>query len=149
MDSIYWRDESTNKIRCLGDNCELALKDVDCPDTCPIWAGTIARSLIAIKEYEHAIKEYRKAIEVAPDFKDAWVNTGMCYGQLKRYEEAITAYYEAYKLDNNYKNAIYGLASANKDAGKYEESLKWVEFYNHKFRDNALVSVELFCKEKM
>ena len=133
----YWRNEN-GVISCPGDDCPKE----NCDDTCPIWNNTTAGSLFAIGNPEKALAELDKAVKTAPDFKDAWVNMGACYGSRGQYQKALEAYQKAYDIDNEYKNAIFGLALCNRDLGNYEESLKWCRLYRSKFSDNALDSTE-------
>ncbi len=48
-------------------------------------------NLSELKRYEEAIEAYEKAIEINPQYTDAWYNKGFCLSELKRYEEAIEA----------------------------------------------------------
>lgn len=133
----YWRNEN-DIISCPGDDCSIS----ECDDTCPIWNNTIAQALFKINNYEKAIVELKRAVVTAPDFKDAWVNLGACYGLLGEYKEALDAYKKAFEIDNNYKNAIFGLGICNKDLGNYEESLRWCTLYKEKFSDGGLDATE-------
>ena len=136
---VYWRDEN-GKIRCLADNCIYK----KCPDDCPIWKNSIALQLIELRHHDKAIPHLLKASQIAPDFKDVWVNLGACYGSIGQYEYAYNAYKVAYEIDNKYKNAIYGLALTSKDLNKKEESLKWCELYDSLFKDNRCKSIKEF-----
>ena len=45
--------------------------------------------------YERAIERLELALEMAPEFYDAWINLGGLYDRLGRYEDAKTAYMKA------------------------------------------------------
>ena len=55
-----------------------------------------------LKEYEGAIKDYDKAIELDPNFAPAYHNRGIAKYELKQYSEAIADYDKAIELDPNY-----------------------------------------------
>ncbi len=119
-----WRD-ANGKISCPGDSCPK-----ECDDTCPIWCATKAATCLQkLNSPSLAIQEYKKAIAIAPDFKDAWSNMATCYGSMDKHQEAYNCYKTAYELDNHYKNAIYGLIISCKNLGKYEEALKYCDIY--------------------
>lgn len=118
-----WRDDN-GIIRCPGYDCPKK-----CDDTCPIWCQTIAISLMNSGQDEKAIGSFKRAISIAPDFKEAWVNLAATYGGLNDHMEANKAYKAAYALDKNYKNAIFGLIVSCKNLGQFEEALSYCEEY--------------------
>ncbi len=119
-----WRDEN-GKITCPGDSCPK-----ECDDTCPIWCATKAATYLQkLNNPYMAIQEYKKAIAIAPDFKDAWSNMASCYGSLDKHQEAYNCYKTAYELDHNYRNAIYGLIISCKNLSNYEEAMKYCDIY--------------------
>lgn len=123
---VVWRDNQ-GRIVCNGDACPQK-----CDDTCPIWCQTMAISLMRIGQEEKAIEEFKKALSIAPDFKDAWVNLAAIYGGKDNHLEANKAYQSAYAIDNNYKNAIFGLIFSFKNLGQFEEALKYCDEYSNK-----------------
>ena len=139
----YWRDK-TGKIVCSGDDCV-----EECTDECPIWCNTLAANFFALGELSKAIEVLLKAVEIAPDFKDAWNNLGSMYGSLNRHKDALDAYQKAYELDHNYKNAIYGIAVSSKNLGYYQECLNWCNLYKEQFHDVAIDRVIEDCNKKM
>ena len=122
--SVVWRDNK-GRIYCPGDSCPK-----DCDDSCPVWCASKAAVLLQrTNNIEKAIEEYKKAVSLAPDFKDAWSNLGSCYGQLNNHIEAKRAFSVAYEIDYSYSNAIYGLIISCKNLGQYEEALKYCDIY--------------------
>jgi len=66
-----------------------------------------------VKEnYEDAIVNYDKAIELNPSNIGSWNNKGIALYRLKRYEDAINCYEEAIKIDLNHANAWFNKAKA-------------------------------------
>lgn len=117
--SVVWRDK-TGKIVCQGDNCPQK-----CDNTCPIWCQTMAMTLMKMGHIDKAIEELNKAVTIAPDFKEGWVNLAALYGSSNNHSEANKAYKEAYILDNKYSNALFGLIISFKNLGNFEEALRY------------------------
>ena len=65
--------------------------------------------------YAEAISHYDKAIQLNPDYVDAYLNRGFAYKKLDQYQRAIQDYDKAIQLDRNYAYAYYirGLAYHN------------------------------------
>jgi len=70
------------------------------------------------ENYEDAIVQYDKAIELNPSFTSAWNNKGIALSRLKRYENAINCYDKAIEIDQNHANAWYNKAKAFRDMGQ-------------------------------
>ena len=122
-----WRDSNGN-LYCPGDACPRK-----CDDGCPIWCHTMAVSLVKLGHEAEAIKEYKKAVELAPDFKEAWNNLGVSYGRLKNHMEANQAFRTAYAIDSDYENVFPGLINSYKNIGQFDEALKYCDEYAVKF----------------
>ena len=118
-----WRDENGN-IRCPGDDCIIT-----CEDGCPIWYHTMGLSLIQMGAEEEAIDYFKKALTIAPDYKEAWSNMATAYGRLNKHLEANKAYHIAYNLDNSYEKALWGLIASCKNLGQFEEALQYCDEY--------------------
>jgi len=124
--SVVWRD-ANGMIICPGDDCPQK-----CDDSCPIWCQTMAIRMMKMGHEDKAINEFKKALVIAPDFKDAWVNLAAIYGGMNNHFEANRAYKTAYSIDQNYKNAIFGLIISSKNLGQFDEALKYCDEYAQK-----------------
>ena len=51
------------------------------------------------KEYDKAIECYQKAIEINPDFADAYYNMGIAYRHKENYDKAIECYQKVIEID--------------------------------------------------
>ena len=51
------------------------------------------------KEYKKAIKYYKKAVKIDPNFAFAWDNIGISYRYLNEYKKAISAYEKSLSID--------------------------------------------------
>ncbi len=73
--------------------------------------------------YEKAIESYDKAIEIKPDYFQAWGNRGIALGKLEKYEEAILSFDKVTEIkpDNSY--AWYNRGIALGKLEKYEEAI--------------------------
>jgi tetratricopeptide (TPR) repeat protein len=58
-----------------------------------------------LRQYDKAIADYSKAIELDPKFAAAWYNRGAAYVGLRQYDKAIADYSKAIELDPN--GAVY------------------------------------------
>ena len=68
-------------------------------------------------QLDAAIAEYRKAIELKPDFMMAHNNLGAAMMKLGRLDEAIAACTEAIRVQSDYKQAYNNLGLALKKKG--------------------------------
>lgn len=75
------------------------------------------------RDYEAAIADYNKTIEINPKFSWPYHNRAIAYGRLKRWDEAIADYGRAIDLDQNYASAYNGRAWSYCQIGKFEEAL--------------------------
>ena len=58
-------------------------------------------------DFSDAIEDYTKAIELDPDYADAYNNRGYAYYLLEQYGKALNDYDKAIELDPNYEKTIY------------------------------------------
>ncbi|MBD2430490.1 tetratricopeptide repeat protein [Fischerella sp. FACHB-380] len=79
--------------------------------------------LVSAKEYEAAIASYDKAVEIKPDYQEAWFMRGIALFQLGRYEEAIASYDKAVEIKPDYQEAWYIRGIALFQLGRYEEAI--------------------------
>ncbi|PLZ91823.1 hypothetical protein CEN44_07580 [Fischerella muscicola CCMEE 5323] len=79
--------------------------------------------LVSAKEYEAAIASYDKAVEIKPDYQEAWFMRGIALFQLGRYEEAIASYDKAVEIKPDYQEAWYIRGIALRQLGRYEEAI--------------------------
>jgi tetratricopeptide (TPR) repeat protein len=57
-----------------------------------------------------AIASYDQALEIKPDYHQAWDGRGVALGNLGRYEEAIASYDQALEINSNSANTYYNKA---------------------------------------
>ena len=86
-------------------------------------AGTYydqARELIIAGNYESALPLLEKAIELHPEYTNAYIHKGLCLRNLNRNDEATQAYLAAIKLDPNNSTAYGNLAVNFMAVKKYQ-----------------------------
>jgi tetratricopeptide (TPR) repeat protein len=70
-----------------------------------------------------AIAAFRNAIELKPDYADAYYNLGVALSDKGQYDEAIAANRKAIELKPDYTDAYYNLGIALFDKGQYDEAI--------------------------
>ena len=75
-------------------------------------------------KYEEAIKPYKRAIRINPDYSEAHYNLGFAYVKSGMYQEAIESFKQATGLDPDDAIVHYNLGLAYYESGKYEEAIK-------------------------
>lgn len=86
----------------------------------------------AIEEYDEAMLDYTKAIELDPNMTDAYYNRAKIILSRKDIEnpdinKAIADLTKAIELDKNFADAIYAMAAAHKELGNYHKALEYLE----------------------
>ena len=104
---------------------------------------TLGNLAMGSSDYQKAIVEYSKAIELMPNFKDAYAKRADAYGKIgengkavedyvrlgeiyrisSNYIKAVEAFTAALTFDNNNKTALVGRAGARLDKGDYSPAL--------------------------
>ena len=74
-----------------------------------------------------AVKSYKQAIIIKPDYAEAYYNMGVALKEQGKLEEAIEAYKKALAIKPDYAEAHNNIGNALKDQGKLEEA---IEAYN-------------------
>jgi tetratricopeptide (TPR) repeat protein len=75
------------------------------------------------KDYEGAIKEYKRAIKVIPNYRDAYYNMGTCEMELKNFEAAQADFTKVTVIDPKYAKAYFSRAYIVFNAGEHEAAL--------------------------
>lgn len=70
-----------------------------------------------------AIEEYKRAIELQPNFPDAYCNLANAYKERGRVDDAIQAYNTALQLCPTHADSQNNLANIKREQGKIEEAM--------------------------
>ena len=90
------------------------------PDT-PIIPNILGAAYSALGNTEAAIEHYNKAIEIKPDYAEAFNNLGNTLSFLERREEAISNYNKAIELRPDYAEAYSNLGNILRVFGQIEK----------------------------
>ncbi len=74
-------------------------------------------------QYDEAISDYTKALEIDPKFTEAYHNRGTAYGKKGRYDEAISDFTKALEINPRFAEAYRSRGSAYDDKGQYDEAI--------------------------
>ena len=75
------------------------------------------------ERYEEALADYTKAIEIKPDFADAYNNRGVILGKLERNEEALADYTKAIEIRPDDADNYYNRGNTLDKLDRYAEAL--------------------------
>jgi superkiller protein 3 len=87
--------------------------------------------LMLEKEYQKAILFLKKAIELNPEFSEAYYNLGLSYERLGEYKDSIKSLNKAITLSPDDANAYYALGYVYYQKKKYKKA---VEAFEHSAR---------------
>jgi Flp pilus assembly protein TadD/predicted amidohydrolase len=76
------------------------------------------------EKYYDALRSFERAIELKPDYEEAWFNKGWALCRLGKVEEALKSYEKAIELEPDDEEAWYSKARILDQLGEYEEALK-------------------------
>ncbi len=80
-------------------------------------------TLLELKRYEEALKAYNRAVELKPEYAEAWLGKGNTLLELKRYQDALDAYDKAIQIQRDYLEAWNGRGEALASLQRYEEAV--------------------------
>ena len=75
------------------------------------------------QDYKQAIASYDKALEIKPDYHEAWNSRGIALRNLGRYEEAIASYDKALAIKPDKHEAWGNRGNALRKLGRYSEAI--------------------------
>jgi len=76
------------------------------------------------KNYNEALPNFLKSVEIDPNFAFAWDNIGVCYRVLKNYDKAIDAYKKSIKIDPTGKTPLQNLALVYMFQKKFKKAIR-------------------------
>ena len=75
-------------------------------------------------QYDKAIATYTEAIELNPDFAEAYLNRGISFSATKQYEKAIEDFTAAIRIDPTMHGAYYNRGKAYEASGRPTKAKK-------------------------
>jgi tetratricopeptide (TPR) repeat protein len=83
-----------------------------------------ALELASRNECDNALMEYRRAIDLYPDFIEAYNNMGELFSRMGKKKDAIATYMDALKIDRNYR-VLLNLGVEHYNNLNHESALKF------------------------
>ncbi|HEY9667146.1 MAG TPA: tetratricopeptide repeat protein [Coleofasciculaceae cyanobacterium] len=80
-------------------------------------------TLLELKRYDDALTAYNRAVELRPEYAEAWKGKGATLLALKQYEEARNAYDRAIQIQPDYWEAWLGRGNALDSLQQYKEAI--------------------------
>lgn len=81
--------------------------------------------LVKMEDYDKAIMNYERALEIDPNFYEAYFRLGIAYTKLKEYDKAIENYQYCIKTKPNDYKTYASLSIAYEEIGEYEKSIEY------------------------
>ncbi|AFZ11447.1 Tetratricopeptide TPR_1 repeat-containing protein [Crinalium epipsammum PCC 9333] len=83
------------------------------------------------KQWDLAIADFNKAIEINPINADAYINRGFVYYNLKKWDLALADFNQAIQLNPQYVEAFFNIGLVNYEMGKTQEAIqRWQQVVN-------------------
>ncbi len=120
------------------DNYTLFTTDVDVSVNSAKLQNSVGGELIASATKEkdetkkqailrEAIPHLNKAVEIHPNYKNAYLLLGNAHNYLKEYPKAVSFYEQALRIDPDYRDAIQNLALSYRDNQQFTEAVQQFE----------------------
>ena len=90
----------------------------------PIIGAAFGHRLYLARQYDKAIEQCLKALEVEPDFAYGHFNLGLVFEQKADFEKAIAEFQKAAALSDRSSHHLAGLGHAYAVAGRRREAMK-------------------------
>jgi tetratricopeptide (TPR) repeat protein len=145
--SKFWRCREGQELDVLkqAEHQANLLENKMNPDALSTVFFEVANSYISLKKYEEAIAAYDKALQIKPDFHEAWNNRGNALDDLGRCEEAIASHHKALQIKpdfheawNNRGNALGNLGRDEEAIVSYDKALQIKPDYHNSFRGRGI-----------
>jgi Flp pilus assembly protein TadD len=88
---------------------------------------TLGRAEASRGDHESAVAEYRRAVEISPNYAKAWNSLGLSLEQLGRDEEALRSYMTAVERDSTLAFARNNIGSFYMRRGDLASARRWLE----------------------
>lgn len=78
--------------------------------------------ILSRDEYARALTYFEKAVEIFPNYAEAWYQAGFCYGMLGRHAEALRATRQAARLRPEWEQTYVNIGASSFALGQYKEA---------------------------
>jgi len=76
-----------------------------------------------LQQYTDAVASYDKAIQINPDYSNAWYNRGNALLNLGKYDDAVASYDKVVKIDPQYSDAWVNRGVTLGKLGRYDDAI--------------------------
>ena len=73
-----------------------------------------------LRQWDQAIQDFTKAIEINPQFFGAYNNLGIAYSGIKQFDQAIKVYTKSIEINPQNANAYHNRANAYSKLNEYK-----------------------------
>lgn len=114
IQASHWQ----NKITLWSDAIEKY------PNRIPMPYNNRAIAYADLGNYEQAFDDFRQAIDIDPDYEQAYYNRGETYFQMAEYDNAFADFNQAININSDYAKAYYGRGNVYRERGQFREALQ-------------------------
>ncbi|AFY55997.1 serine/threonine protein kinase [Rivularia sp. PCC 7116] len=82
-----------------------------------------ANTFYELQRYEDALDNYKQAIEIKPEYAQAWNGQGRVLYELNSHKEALSAYDKAIEIEPNYQESWRGRGFVLNKLKRYQEAI--------------------------
>jgi tetratricopeptide (TPR) repeat protein len=74
-------------------------------------------------DYARALQFFERAVELDPNYPEAWYQAGFCYGVLNRHQDALKASRQAARLRPDWAEAYVNIGASSYALGQYKDAV--------------------------
>jgi tetratricopeptide (TPR) repeat protein len=74
-------------------------------------------------DYARALQFFERAVELDPNYAEAWYQAGFCYGVLNRHQDALKASRQAARLRPEWSQAFINIGASSYALGQYKDAV--------------------------
>ena len=74
-------------------------------------------------DYARALQFFERAVELDPNYAEAWYQAGFCYGVLNRHQDALKASRQAARLRPEWSQAFVNIGASSFALGQYKDAV--------------------------
>ena len=78
--------------------------------------------ILSRDDYAKAVTFFEKAVEIDPNYAEAWYQAGFCYGMLERHNDALKASKQAAKLRPNWSETYVNIGASSFALGQFKDA---------------------------
>ena len=105
--------------------CTAAIESAGLPqESLPVAFYRRGLAYYAKLDYDHAMEDYNRSIELSPNFAQAFNNRGVIFNDRGYFDRAIQDYDQAIRMNPQYALAIYNRANAYKGKGEFDRAIQ-------------------------